>query len=98
MPSQPPKWIKPQLTHLVDEPPAGADWLHEVKYDGYRMHAHIDGGNIQLLTQNDQIGRIDIAHRCAALAEGEVCLPRRRALRAERGWPASVQPATGGNG
>jgi hypothetical protein len=29
---------------LVDEAPAGAGWLHEIKYDGYRMHARIDGG------------------------------------------------------
>jgi ATP-dependent DNA ligase len=35
----PPKWIKPQLTRLVDEAPTGTDWLHEIKYDGYRMHA-----------------------------------------------------------
>jgi len=37
--SGPPKWIKPQLTRLVDEAPAGNDWLHKIKYDGYRMHA-----------------------------------------------------------
>jgi bifunctional non-homologous end joining protein LigD len=29
----------------------GKDWLHEIKYDGYRMHARIDGGKIQLLTR-----------------------------------------------
>ena len=34
-----PKWIKPQLTRLVDEAPAGGGWVHEIKYDGYRMHA-----------------------------------------------------------
>jgi ATP-dependent DNA ligase len=38
--SQLPKWIKPQLSRAVDEAPVGNDWLHEVKYDGYRMHAH----------------------------------------------------------
>jgi len=32
--NRPPKWIKPQLTRLVDEPPAGDGWLHEIKYDG----------------------------------------------------------------
>jgi ATP-dependent DNA ligase len=32
--SRPPKWIKPQLARLVDEAPAGDDWLHEIKYDG----------------------------------------------------------------
>jgi DNA ligase D-like protein (predicted ligase) len=49
--SQPPKWIKPQLTRLADEAPAGNDWLHEIKYDGYRMHARVDGERIQLLTR-----------------------------------------------
>ena len=49
--SQPPKLIKPQLSRVVDEAPAGNDWLHEIKYDGYRMHARLDGGRIQLLTR-----------------------------------------------
>jgi len=29
----------------------GDDWLHEIKYDGYRMHARLDRGKIQLLTR-----------------------------------------------
>src|SRR5499427_10743855 len=49
--SGPPKWIRPQLTRSVDEAPAGNDWLHEIKYDGYRMHARLDNGKIQLLTR-----------------------------------------------
>src|SRR5215470_1996067 len=49
--AEPPKWIKPQLSRVVDEAPAGNDWLHEVKYDGYRMHARLDRGKIQLLTR-----------------------------------------------
>jgi len=40
--SGPPKWIKPQLSRVVDKAPAGEDWLHEIKYDGYRMHARLD--------------------------------------------------------
>jgi ATP-dependent DNA ligase len=47
----PPKWIKPQLSRLVDEAPTGANWLHEIKYDGYRMHARLDGGRARLLTR-----------------------------------------------
>jgi len=47
----PPKWIKPELTRLVEEAPDGTDWLHEIKYDGYRMHARINGDKIQLLTR-----------------------------------------------
>ncbi len=34
-----PQWIRPQLTELVDDAPEGEQWLHEIKYDGYRMHA-----------------------------------------------------------
>jgi ATP-dependent DNA ligase len=48
--AHPPTWIKLQLTRLVDEAPAGGGWLHEIKYDGYRMHARIDGRDIKLLT------------------------------------------------
>ncbi|MER9138867.1 hypothetical protein NKI20_21800 [Mesorhizobium sp. M0830] len=39
--THPPKWIEPQLTRLVDEAPDGPNWLHEIKYDGYRMHARL---------------------------------------------------------
>jgi len=49
--TQPPRWIKPQLTRLVDEAPSGPDWLHEIKYDGYRMHALLDRGKVQLLSR-----------------------------------------------
>src|SRR5882757_1895088 len=49
--AHPPTWIEPQLTRLIEEAPEGTDWLHEIKYDGYRMHARIDGDKIQLLTR-----------------------------------------------
>jgi hypothetical protein len=41
-----PAWIKPQLTKLVGEPPDGPEWLHEIKFDGYRIHARLDGGAV----------------------------------------------------
>jgi bifunctional non-homologous end joining protein LigD len=37
-----PGWIKPQLTKIVDQAPDGPDWLHEIKFDGYRMLARLD--------------------------------------------------------
>ena len=37
-----PEWIRPQLTALVDEAPEGSAWLHEIKFDGYRMHARLE--------------------------------------------------------
>ena len=63
--SRPPKWIKPQLTRLVDEAPAGGSWLHEIKYDGYRMHARIDGSDIKLLTSPG----LDWSHRYRRTSE-----------------------------
>jgi hypothetical protein len=43
--------IRPQLTRLVDAAPEGEQWLHEIKIDGYRMHARLDRGAVQLLTR-----------------------------------------------
>ena len=34
-----PAFVSPQLTALVRAAPEGDDWLHEIKFDGYRMHA-----------------------------------------------------------
>jgi ATP-dependent DNA ligase len=47
-----PEWIKPQLTQLVTAAPDGDQWLHEIKYDGFRMHARLDHGEVRLLTRN----------------------------------------------
>ena len=44
--------ITPQLATLVDKPPDGAEWLHEIKYDGYRLLARIDKGKARLITRN----------------------------------------------
>ena len=46
-----PTWVKPQLATLVKEAPDGPDWLHEIKLDGYRMHARLDGGKVKILTR-----------------------------------------------
>jgi len=42
----------PQLAVLVDEPPAGSGWTYEVKFDGYRLLARIDGDDVRLFTRN----------------------------------------------
>src|SRR2546423_6746408 len=46
-----PAWIKPQLAALVKSAPDGPVWLHEIKLDGYRMHARLDAGRVQILTR-----------------------------------------------
>ncbi|HET7729133.1 MAG TPA: DNA ligase D [Usitatibacter sp.] len=42
----------PQLATLVDEPPAGDGWIYELKFDGYRVLARIDGDDVRLFTRN----------------------------------------------
>jgi bifunctional non-homologous end joining protein LigD len=45
-----PAFIRPQLAKLVTEAPEGEHWAHELKFDGYRMHARIDRGRVKLIT------------------------------------------------
>ena len=67
--------MKPQLTKLVDQPPEGLDWLHEIKFDGYRMHARRDRGAVRLLTR---IG-LDWTHKYSGIASAVASLPARQA-------------------
>src|SRR5437899_1323596 len=47
----PPEFIAPQLATLVAAPPRGAGWVYEVKLDGYRILARINGKDVRLLTR-----------------------------------------------
>ena len=73
-----PAWVKPQLTKLVDQPPDGPDWLHEIKFDGYRMHARLDRGAVRLLTRTG----LDWTHKYPP--------SRRRSRRSRPGRPIST--------
>jgi bifunctional non-homologous end joining protein LigD len=63
--------LKPQLATLVDGVPRGADdWSYEMKFDGYRILARLDGGSAKLYTRNghDWTARIPrLAQELAAL-------------------------------
>ncbi len=37
-----PGFIKPQLAALRPKAPSGNQWLHEIKYDGYRVQLHVN--------------------------------------------------------
>lgn len=41
-----------QLAKLVNKVSEGEDWLYEVKYDGYRILAYLEGNNVRLITRN----------------------------------------------
>jgi len=47
-----PATLKPELATLVARPPAGDDWLYEIKFDGYRLLARIERKAAQLFTRN----------------------------------------------
>ena len=47
-----PGFIKPQLATLKSKAPKGEQWLHEIKFDGYRIQAHINSGRKKVFTRN----------------------------------------------
>jgi bifunctional non-homologous end joining protein LigD len=47
-------FVPPQLATLVDSAPPGDDWLHEVKFDGYRIECRIVGPRVTLFTRTGQ--------------------------------------------
>jgi len=49
-----PAFVAPQLATLVKEPPAGDLWLHELKFDGYRMLCRIDRGKVTVWSRNEK--------------------------------------------
>ncbi|MES2165198.1 MAG: DNA ligase D [Pseudomonadota bacterium] len=61
-----PETLSPQLATLVDAPPSSPeDWLFEIKFDGYRLLARIDGKDIRLFTRNGN----DWTHRLQNLRD-----------------------------
>jgi DNA ligase D-like protein (predicted ligase) len=77
-----PPFVPPQLSKLVETPPAGPQWVHEIKLDGYRMAARLDNGRVQLLTRTGLDWTAKYPSAIAALAnlsvktayiDGELC-------------------------
>ncbi len=61
----------PQLCSLTEDPPDGALWLSEIKFDGYRILAAIEDGKVRLLTRNGH----DWASRMPSIAASFRTLP-----------------------
>jgi bifunctional non-homologous end joining protein LigD len=65
-----PARIRPQLATLADEPPPGDEWVHEIKYDGYRALCRLEDRRARVFTRSgqdwtDRFG--PVAPACAAL-------------------------------
>jgi bifunctional non-homologous end joining protein LigD len=45
------RFVPPQLAKLVDSPPVGEDWVHEIKIDGYRLELQVADGGAALYTR-----------------------------------------------
>ncbi|MBX4898471.1 DNA ligase D [Rhizobium bangladeshense] len=47
-----PDFIEPALATLKPKPPAGDRWIHEIKFDGYRLQVRIENGEVRMLTRS----------------------------------------------
>ena len=59
-----PGFIKPQLATLKSKAPKGEQWIHEIKYDGYRVQVHANKGKENVSTRNG----LDWAKRFSLIA------------------------------
>ena len=71
-----PDFVSPSLATLRDEPPAGPGWVHEVKFDGYRIQARLDRGKVRLLTRKG----LDWTEKFPNVAQALARLPAATAL------------------
>lgn len=71
-----PRDLLPELATLVDAAPAGDDWLHEIKFDGYRLLPFIERGKARFLTRKAN----DWTDRFPGLAPVFAGLPARQAI------------------
>lgn len=71
-----PAFIPPQLCGQAETPPEGADWLYEMKYDGYRLQLAVAGEEARLYTRSG----LDWSHKFSAIAADALRLKCRSAL------------------
>lgn len=66
-----PDFIAPQLCQTLPRPPAGDDWLHEIKFDGYRIQMRVADGRVTLKTRKG----LDWTRKYPEIAEAASDLP-----------------------
>ena len=83
-----PSSVPLSLATLVEEPPEGGEWVHEIKYDGYRIAARVDDGDARLFSRNelDWTGRFrEVADALRTLPTGGTWLDGEVVVLDERG-------------
>ncbi|MEJ0012680.1 MAG: DNA ligase D [Bauldia sp.] len=73
---EPPQWTEPQLASLVEAPPDGKEWLHEIKFDGYRVEAAVGAGRAAIYTRTG----LDWTDKFRPIVQPLADLPCRSAL------------------
>jgi len=71
-----PDFIPPMLPTLTAAPPSGASWIHEIKFDGYRIEAVLDAGKVILRTRKG----LDWTDRFPSVAAAVAELPAKTCL------------------
>jgi bifunctional non-homologous end joining protein LigD len=94
------KFIPTMQPKLVDQPPAGEGWLHEIKYDGYRIQIHVDGSKVTTFTRNgfDWTDKFQPVAKAArgiparqAIIDGEICVQDERGVSDFSALPAAIK-------
>lgn len=71
-----PEFVPPQLATLVDKPPAGDEWFHELKLDGYRLLCHLNNKQVRFWTRNQN----DWTAKFQSLGKAVKALPLKSAI------------------
>ncbi len=66
-----PSFIAPQLCTLVDRPPSDVEWVHEIKFDGYRIQMRVEQGKVTLKTRKG----LDWTDKFRAITSAAKALP-----------------------
>jgi bifunctional non-homologous end joining protein LigD len=95
-----PAFVPPSLATLRAQAPSGATWLHEVKFDGYRIQARLDHGAVRLLTRKgldwtekfpNVAGAVAALSATTALIDGEIVIEDENGISSFSGLQAALK-------